>query len=254
MFRTEQANLSIRNKSKWSSDHPLTNRNIEPLMNFNFFSVLIGKSGSGKTSLLINMLSDNSIYKKVFNKIICVMPEATYNNMEFNPFDVLPPEQIKHDFDCTELRAQINNYRDADKTTLLIIDDFTAELKNKTNFNNFNHLIQNRRHYRLSIFLLVQYYNSIPMPLRRSINTIFLFKCNKKEFEDIFAELFSLSKDLANKLQRFVFTNKYNFMLVNVTDQIYYRNYIWSVTFTNIKLLCLRRMISYCFIIFIYFI
>ena len=224
MFRTEPANLSIKNKSEWASDHPLTKRNIDPLMNFHFFSIFIGKSGSGKTSLLINMLSEPNIYKKVFNKIILVMPEATYNNMEFNPFEGLPQEQIKNQFDCAELRSQINNYRENKKTTLLIIDDFTAELKNKTNFENFNHLIQNRRHYRLSIFLLVQYYNSVPMPLRRSINTIFLFKCNKREFEIIFEELFNLSKDLANKLQRFVFTNKYNFMLVNVSDQIYYKN------------------------------
>ena len=63
------------------------------------------------------------------------------------------------------------------------------------------------------------------MPIRRSINSIFLFKCNKKEFEDIFSELFNLHKELANKLQRFVFDNRYNFMLVNVTEQIYYKNF-----------------------------
>ena len=153
------------------------------------------------------------------------MPEATYNNMSYNPFDGLPHEQIKHTFDCEELRNQIDNYRQNKKKTLLIIDDFTAELKNKRNFENFNHLVQNRRHYKLSIFLLVQYYNSVPLPIRRSINSIFLFKCNKKEFEDIFLELFNLQKDIANKLQKFVFSNKFNFMFVNVSEQIYYRNF-----------------------------
>ena len=183
MFQTEKANITIKNKSEWASDHPLTKRNIEPLMNFNFFSILIGKSGSGKTSLLINMISDAKIYKKVFNKIILVMPEATYDNMEYNPFEGLPSEQVKHQFDCAELKAQINGYREQKKNTLLIIDDFTAELKNKINFENFNHLVQNRRHYRLSICLLVQYYNSVPMPIRRSINSIFLFNVIKRNLK-----------------------------------------------------------------------
>jgi len=45
-------------------------------------------------------------------------------------------------------------------------------------------LINNRRHYRLSIFLLVQYYNSIPLQIRRLTTAISLFKpANKKELE-----------------------------------------------------------------------
>ena len=51
-------------------------------MNYNFFSVIIGKSGSGKTSLLINFLSDRKIYKRVFDKIILCIPEHSYNNMK----------------------------------------------------------------------------------------------------------------------------------------------------------------------------
>jgi hypothetical protein len=186
--------------------------------------VIIGKSGSGKTSLLINFLNDNKIYKRVFDKIILCIPEHSYNNMKNNIFEGLPKNQVKHELDFDELSEQILSYAEDDKQTLLIIDDFMAYLKVQRHLIQFNNLIQNRRHYRLSIFLLVQVYNAIPAMIRKSINSIFLFKCNKKEFQNIFEELFAVSKELALKIMKFVYTETHNFLLLDITNQLYYKN------------------------------
>ena len=124
----------------------------------------------------------------------------------------------------TSISINWTEYVDKKYNSILIIDDFTSYLKVQSHLVQFNNLIQNRRHYRLSIFLLVQVYNSIPMPIRKSINTIFLFKCNKKEFQSIFDELMTLPKELVIEIMNFVFDKKYSFLYLDVTNQVYYKN------------------------------
>ena len=49
------------------------------------FDVIIGKPGSGKTSLLISFLSakgSNKIYRKCFDNILLVMPSHSRNSLK----------------------------------------------------------------------------------------------------------------------------------------------------------------------------
>jgi len=53
---------------------------------------------------------------------------------------------------------------------LLIMDDVTASLKNLDVQILLKKLIYNRRHYRLSIICLVQSYNAMHLPIRKTIS------------------------------------------------------------------------------------
>ena len=60
-----------------------------------------------------------------------------------------------------------------------------------------NSLVNNRRHLRLSIWMSVQTYKSIPLSNRKTINVLVLFKCsNKAEIRAIWEETPFLSKDV----------------------------------------------------------
>ena len=60
----------------------------EPFPNQSFFWLIVGKAGSGKTSLLINSLNmkkENRVYRKVFDKILLVMPSNSRKSLKNNP-------------------------------------------------------------------------------------------------------------------------------------------------------------------------
>ena len=75
--------------------------------------------------------------------------------------------------------------------SLLIIDDMAEKLKNKDIAYTLNRLIQNRRHKRLYIMILVQVYNKLPVSTRKLIDQLFVIgkPVNKKETQNIFEEL-----------------------------------------------------------------
>jgi len=61
------------------------------LKNFNgfVFTGFIGRPGSGKTSLLVSMLTGrkkDKVFRKVFNNILVVMPTSSRNSMKNNIF------------------------------------------------------------------------------------------------------------------------------------------------------------------------
>ena len=61
------------------------------------FNAIIGKPGSGKTSLLMSFLSgkgDNKVFRKVFSNILLVMPETSRNSMKKNLFKDHPEEKL----------------------------------------------------------------------------------------------------------------------------------------------------------------
>ena len=72
-------------------------------------------------------------------------------------------------------------YAQEEEDTLLLIDDYASELKNNCLLKLLNSLVNNRRHLRLSIWMGVQTYKSIPLSNRKTINVLVLFKCMNKE-------------------------------------------------------------------------
>jgi len=79
---------------------------------------------------------------------------------------------------------------------LLILDDVTAHLKNKENINMLIELVTNRRHYNLSIVLLVQFLRSIPRPVRFFTTSCIFFKAaNNLDIEIYERRIYKLIKE-----------------------------------------------------------
>ena len=100
------------------------------------FDVLCGKPGSGKTSLMIGMITgkkDKQIYRKVFNNVLVVMPRTSIQSMKKNVFKKHSEEKIFEELDLPTIETIYSKLVEAsneDENTLLILDDVGASLKN----------------------------------------------------------------------------------------------------------------------------
>ena len=206
------------------NEHPLTQ-----LLNVYGFLSIIGRPGSGKTSLAISMITQKKpkIFNKCFHHIILLMPENSINSLHKNPFKDL--ENIYgelNDDTIEEIYQKINAFSKNDEKTLLLIDDMTADLKSsKKVMDTTKRLIYNRRHLKLNIIITAQTYNNIPLDIRKNITNLILFKPAKPEFESVFSELLENKKDICLNIMKKTYDEKHSFLFLNVPNQRMFKNF-----------------------------
>ena len=110
--------------------------------------VFCGKRRSGKSSLITSIPINRRIYRNVFHNVIICIPKHSFTSMseKDNPFLALSPEKIYHAFNYEILErtfTQIVQCASYEEDTLLLIDDFTSELKNGDVLKLLNSLINN---------------------------------------------------------------------------------------------------------------
>ena len=230
-FDLEKPNYELKT-IKFGVDSILSEKIKEPFPNTSFFLVIAGKSGSGKTSLLINALTNPEIYKRVFDKIILVMPKNSRASLKNNPLDDLPSdqtfenfgpdvvqkiEQIREEFDTLNIKKPRN------RNQLLILDDVTAYLKDHP--KELIELATNRRHLKLSIVLLSQFIRAIPRPVRFQITHLTVFKpANELDSKVIEEEFINLPKETFKNLCRFVWDGPHAFLFIDKNYDLFYKN------------------------------
>lgn len=230
---------------KFSVDDILGDHIMEPFPNQSFFWLIVGKAGSGKTSLLINALNmkkENRVYRKVFDKILLVMPSNSRKSLKKNPLDDLPDDQVFEEMSkdvidkIKEIRSdfdELDKKKKRSRRQLLILDDITAYLKQKENVKTLIELATNRRHLKLSIILLVQYIRAVPRPVRFQVTNVAFFKpSNELDLKIIQEEFVNLKKDVFDNLKRLVFQNAHDFLMVDKNNETFYKN-MQKIIFSN---------------------
>ena len=234
MFELEKSHYDLQ-PIKFICDNTLGDHIKPPFPNKSFFMIICGKAGSGKTSLLLNMMmskKENRIYRKVFDKIVLVMPKNSRRSIKNNPFDDLPDDQVFENFDEDVIQKIKENKEEFDKENekktrsrnqLLILDDITAYLKDDP--KGLIELSTNRRHMKLSILLLVQFIRAVPRPVRFQITDVVFFKpANELDVKIIKEEFLNLKSDDFNDLTRFVYENAHDFLYICKDTETYYKN------------------------------
>ena len=171
----------------------------------------------------------NRVYRRVFHNLFFIVPEnsqaSLVNGMfrEADPekvFSELTPRNLEHIKSIVEAEA-LEGYN-----SCLVIDDQTAFLKDKANERLLKYLIFNRRHLRLSIFLLAQSFNQLPLSIRKTLSHFTMFAPpNKREYQSLFDELIFLPKETADEIVRYVFKNRHDTLMGNTLDGTLYRNF-----------------------------
>lgn len=239
MFALEKSNYKL-NKIDFNVDVPFNDKIKPPFENKSFFYIIVGKPGSGKTSVLVNMLTNKNIYKRVFTKISLCMPKNSRLSLKDDIFEDLPGDQIFDTIDesvLTKIKANKEEF-EQDKEErlqagkkpiihhqLLVLDDVTAYLKQKQNVSILTELATNRRHYNLSIILLVQFLRSIPRPIRFFTTSCIFFKAsNNLDTEILREEYINLPKQTFDELLNFVFDgDSHDYLIINKDTNTYYK-------------------------------
>ena len=236
---TEIKNDNIELKvPRFKCDDCLTKRDITPYPNRNgFFMVIAGTMGSGKTSFLISSLTSTKVYRKCFDNIYLIMPPTSRSSLKKNPFKHLKENHIHDDltYDVLgEIDEEIDG-RDSDsdgdkENNLLIIDDCSQALKNNAIQGLLRHMVLNSRHKRLSVIILTQYLNAVPLALRKNVSNVILCNQprNKKELDSIIEEYIGLDKAKGMEILRYCFKRKYDKLIMDLTSEdgpTYYRNF-----------------------------
>jgi len=155
------------------------------------------------------------------------MPRHSVASLKNNVFKNHDKMHDELDFQTLSgISDKIKEAAEEEENSLLILDDVTVALKDKLVQRLLRDLILNRRHYRLSIWLLVQTYNAIPLPVRKTISHLVMFKPrNRKETDNVFGELVFLEREVAEKLHGFVFDAPYRFLMADVDGGLLYKNF-----------------------------
>lgn len=193
------------------------------------YIVITGPSRSGKTSLLVNLLTNKKLYKQAFENVILVMPQHSITSLKRNIFEGLPPEKIFNDLTYNTIENiyhQVQDYSSDDENTLLILDDVTSNLKNPDLLKFLNMLVCNRRHLRLTIIMLVQFYNSIPLSNRKTITHLIMFKSkNNAEKDTIREELTPFNRDDFNTFLSYVFNHPFEYLVIDRDNDKFYKKF-----------------------------
>jgi DNA replication protein DnaC len=192
------------------------------------FTGVIGKPGSGKTSLIMSWLTSKKVFKKMFHHVLVVMPSSSIQSMKKNPFKNHDEDKMFEQLDLDSISTIYNKLEESSaekQSTLLIMDDIGASLKNNSIKNTLRKIIYNRRHLKVSIIVLLQSYLSLEKEIRKLFNNVIMFKPSKVEFENLFEELFETNKDLALDIMNVAYEKPHDYLVLNVDSQKLYKQF-----------------------------
>jgi hypothetical protein len=190
-------------------------------------TVFIGRQGSGKTSLMINIVKQ--LYKKCFHWVYVFMPHTSRKSLHNNIFDKnVDKSQIYEELNSEtigDLYQKLKANSENGHTSLVIFDDVQRSLKDNAVLISLKNIIANQRHLKVVNFILLQNYFALDKSLRELINNIFLFKLNKSQTEKVFNECVESGKDKFNEIRNLVYDEPYKWMFINCPSQRIFKGF-----------------------------
>jgi thymidine kinase len=156
MFCIDKRSSLSLNPSEFPWDRPIHKQIVSPLPCTPFYLTITGSAGSGKTSMLVNLLTSPHAYKKEFHAVQCIIPAHSVVFVKKNIFNKHPRMHDELNFVTLDrIYEQVMRDGEEKMSILIIMDDVPACLKNLDIQMLLKKLIYNRQHYRLSIICLV---------------------------------------------------------------------------------------------------
>lgn len=232
MLKLKTNKKPILNIPSFNVDGKLKNNldNIEifKLMNKSHFALFLGKAGSGKSSLVISFLNSKDAFKKCFHNIFLFCPSNSRSSIKDDFWENnLETEQIYDDLNIDNLidaYSKIELDSDNNFKSLIILDDVQKNLKGDCE-KLLLHIINNRRHNRICIWICCQNYKTIPLQVRLALTDLFIFKVGKGELENIYEELTEIDKNKFNIITNNAYKVDHSFLYLNCLSQRLFNNW-----------------------------
>jgi len=224
---------------------------IDPKMNIPYRNGMVfllnGSGGSGKTSLLLNMMKNKKMYKKKFDNIFYICPDSSFRSVAKHPFK--DHDKVYHDLSVELLEelfqklkamraeeeeevkdeetGEITIVHHPPKYHLMIIDDFADALKDTRMQLQLSKMLVKARHLCCGFIFTLQSYLYFPKVLRKQVTNVIIFKPkNTAEFITLGQELFNMN--MADSLELFNYCfdeDNYNHLDIDTCTNKYYKNF-----------------------------
>jgi len=214
-------------------DYPLCDH-LKDYPQFSYMNIfnttaILGRPASGKTSMLISMLSQkgkDKIYNKVFDFVYVIMPTQSRNSLKKNIFEKHTPERLFDELTLENLQKIYDAIEENSlnkKTSLVLYDDVTSSLKNNDIQFLLKKMSYNRRHLKLVQIFLIQSWIAVPLTIRKLFSNLIIFKPNKIEWEKVVEETIEQEKDVALGLLD-LYKKPHDYLFINITNQKIFYN------------------------------
>ncbi len=179
--------------------------------------------------MAISFLNSHQGFKRCYHNIILFCPANSHasgsgdfwgsNLDQDNIYDDLTLENLQYVYEMC-MKEATNDYK-----TLIVFDDVQKQMKGECE-KFLLHMINNRRHAKLSMWFLCQNYKSILLQIRTKITDLFLIgKMNKSEFSNIFEEQIDIDKNKFENVLKMLFKKPHDFCYINNQNNQIYSNF-----------------------------
>lgn len=192
-----------------------------------FLGVLCGKPGSGKTSLLKFLMTNENLLFKKYDYVYII--SSSYREYKYfylpksNLIDHINWEWIKQKTD--EINKNLKKYTNV----LFIFDDVISEIYKTSKSKEILDFIFNRRHIlengMISILITSQKYKMIPTTIRSNITLLFAFKLNNMDWKQIKEELIFSDTNFDDIINYVFKDDSHAFLLYRIDTDGYYKNF-----------------------------
>ena len=197
---------------------------LTKFLNCHSTNLLIGKPGSGKTTLMLALF--NKLLRGCFHNIYLFQPSHSRASMKKDIFEELPDEQKFDELNYDNLLLLLDTIKsEPEYNHCIIFDDMGAYLKDNEIRKLLKEIIFNRRHYHISIYFLCQSYLSCEKTIRKLFSNIFVFRVNKNELETIFNEVVESKKDYIYDIAKIVFGSTHEYLFINTDSQRLFKGF-----------------------------
>jgi GTPase SAR1 family protein len=196
-------------------DHQVK-RNDSPIGKENYVVWLfIGAKGSGKTTLMVNLLKSKDAFKGWFDNVFIVSPTAGKDTKLDSIIEELE-EGDKYYKECSdenieEIMSKLRSFNESfdyedekrQPANLIILDDCAHSLAKSNQKSPLNELITTCRHLKTSVWIMSQQFHKINPLIRANVDLLSLFKTNNKKEYKAIEEDFNVDPDVFKRVYDF---------------------------------------------------
>jgi DNA replication protein DnaC len=187
------------------------------------FTIIAGKTGQGKTSLLINLMR-NPLHR-CYHNIYVIIPEISLHSIapKDNIFvNNIPEECMYHDYNeavLEDIYEKLNEHANNDEFSLLVIDDMGSLFrKQKEAEVVLNRMITKNRHLKTTIMLLAQNIYQLPKKWREGAHNLITYNLGKSQMGKIFNEFYDYSDKQYQQIMK-LYKNPHDWLILNLKHQ-----------------------------------
>ena len=212
-------------------------------------AVILGPSGSGKSSLLQNFILD--IYHKCFSRIYIFSPSINVDYQTWQPVkDMITKEITNNDdevfyFDHYNEEALLNIITTQRKiieyqkkqnhnklfSILIVVDDFADDVKFSRNSKLLHSLFTRGRHSQISTIVATQKFNALSPIIRVNASDLYVFRLrNYSDLQAFMDEVSAIApKDVILEMYKLATDEPFSFLTVKLTSKD--KNKIFMIRF-----------------------